>query len=84
MTGYRRVKEAMQRAGITGPQASPKGLRHGFAVAAIGAGVPLNLVQRWLGHADMATTAIYTHAVGDEERKIAQRMWKNWPKTDIF
>lgn len=84
MTGYRRVKEAMQRAGVTGPQASPKGLRHGFAVAAIGSGVPLNLVQRWLGHADMATTAIYTYAVGDEERKLAQRMWKDWPKIGTF
>ena len=79
MTGYRRIKEAMIRAGVAGPQASPKGLRHGFAVAAIGAGVPLNLVQRWLGHADLATTAIYTHAVGDEEREIARRMWKKWP-----
>lgn len=80
MTGYRRVKEVMGKAGVIGPQASPKGLRHGFAVAAISSGVPLNLVQRWLGHADMATTAIYAYAVGEEERKIARRMWKGWPE----
>lgn len=38
-------------------------------------GVPLNLVQRWLGHARMETTAIYLQAMGDEEREIAARMW---------
>ncbi len=75
MTGYRRVREIMEDVGLKGPQASPKGLRHGFGVGAIQAGVPLNLVQRWLGHADMKTTAIYTSAMGPEERGIAARMW---------
>lgn len=75
MTGYRRVREIMERARLDGPQASPKGLRHGFGVSAIQAGVPLNMVQRWLGHADMKTTAIYTSAIGPEERDIAARMW---------
>ncbi|MEA3152395.1 MAG: integrase/recombinase XerD, partial [Gammaproteobacteria bacterium] len=28
-------------------------LRHGFGVAAVTAGVPLNLVQKWLGHAQL-------------------------------
>jgi len=75
MTGYRRICEVMQQAGITGAQATPKGLRHGFGVCAIQAKVPLNLVQRWLGHADIKTTAIYTSAMGPEEREIASRMW---------
>jgi integrase len=75
MTGYRRVREIMDTIGVEGPQASPKGLRHGFGVSAIQAGVPLNMVQRWLGHADMKTTAIYTSAIGPEERDIASRMW---------
>jgi len=82
MTGYRRIKQVMKQAQIIGPQASPKGLRHSFAIAAIGAGVPLNLVQRWLGHADMATTAIYTHVVGNEEKQIAEKMWKDWQHND--
>jgi integrase len=34
-----------------------------------------NLVQRWLGHAQLATTAIYADAVGEEERGIAARLW---------
>jgi hypothetical protein len=75
MTGYRRIREVMQQAGIAGAQATPKGLRHGFGVCAIQAKVPLNLVQRWLGHADIKTTAIYTSAMGPEEREIASRMW---------
>lgn len=77
MTGYRRICEVMQRAGVEGPHASPKGLRHAFGVKAIQSGVPLNLVQRWLGHADMKTTAIYANAVGPEERELAERMWQH-------
>ena len=76
MTGWRRVCEVMARAGVRGPQASPKGLRHGFGVAAVTAGVPLNLVQKWLGHAQLSTTAIYADAVGEEEHAIAARMWR--------
>lgn len=75
MTGYRRICEVMELAGITGEHASPKGLRHGFAVQAIQSDVPLTLVQRWLGHANLKTTAIYTAAMGAEERKLAERMW---------
>jgi hypothetical protein len=77
MTGYRRICEVMRAAGIHGTHATPKGLRHAFGVSAIQAGVPLNLVQRWLGHADIKTTAIYTNAIGPEERAIAARMWSN-------
>ena len=70
------VKAVMKEAAIgEGPHATPKGLRHGFGMHAIRSGVPLNLVQRWLGHASMATTAIYLQAMGIEEREIAARMW---------
>lgn len=70
------VGSVMARAGIMpGPQACPKGLRHGFGLHAIRSGVPLHLVQRWLGHARMETTTIYLQAVGHEEREIASRMW---------
>jgi integrase/recombinase XerD len=47
-TTYTRVIEVMEKAGITGPQDSPKGLRHGFGVACIEKGIPLNLVQAGL------------------------------------
>jgi len=75
MTGYRHVRAVMAAADIHGQQASPKGLRHGFAVAALEAGVPINLVQRWLGHAHWSTTAIYADVVGPEERGFAERIW---------
>ncbi|WP_297109167.1 tyrosine-type recombinase/integrase [uncultured Devosia sp.] len=75
-TAWQRIKSVMQAAGIgQGIHATPKGLRHGFGIHAIRSGVPLNLVQRWLGHADIATTAIYTDALGAEEREFAGRMW---------
>ena len=75
MTGWRAVHGVMQAARLDGPHASPKGLRHGFGVAAVTAGIPLNLVQKWLGHAQLTTTAIYADAVGAEEKDIARRMW---------
>ena len=74
-TAWKKVLAVMAAAGVKGPQATPKGLRHGFGVAAIQAGIPLNLLQRWLGHAQLTTTAIYANAVGPEERNIAARMW---------
>src|ERR1044071_3936210 len=70
------VKVVMREASIAeGPHMTPKGLRHSFGIHAIRSGVPLNLVQRWLGHASMTTTAIYLDALGEEEREIAARMW---------
>ncbi len=45
-TAWRRIKAAMTAAGITGRHACPRGLRHGFGVGTLQAGVPLTLVQR--------------------------------------
>lgn len=72
---WEQVKRIMQEADIAGLHASPKGLRHGFGVHAVQSGVPINMVQKWLGHAQISTTAIYTDAMGPEERSIAGRMW---------
>lgn len=75
-TGWRMVKCGMTAAGITGARATPRGLRHGFAVSALQSGVPITLAQKWLGHARLATTAIYANALGPEERSLADRLWK--------
>ncbi len=75
-TAWRRVKEVMASAHITGLPAMPKGLRHGFGVNAFQSLVPPHLVQRWLGHASLRTTAIYGDVMGPEERAFAARMWK--------
>jgi integrase len=75
-TAWRIVRATMHQAGISGPMATPKGLRHGFGICAAGHNVPTSLIQRWLGHASPTTTAIYMDAVGVEERKFASRMWR--------
>ena len=75
MTGHRRVKEVMAAADVHGPHATAKGLRHGFGVAALERGIPITLLQKWLGHAKLATTAIYGDAVGAEERRMARKLW---------
>jgi integrase/recombinase XerD len=73
-TAWRRVKEVMAAASIIA-HAMPKGLRHAFGVGAFESNVPPHLVQRWLGHASLRTTAIYGDVVGPEERAFAERMW---------
>lgn len=74
---WRLVKAVMQAAGIDTrqPHASAKGLRHGFGIHALSKDVPLPVVQRMMGHADLKTTAIYLNAVGIEQRDFAARMW---------
>ncbi len=77
-TAWKHVRRVMRSAELSGPNASPKGLRHSFGVTALQKGVPLNLVQRWLGHSRLSTTAIYADASGEEERSIATRFWKSF------
>lgn len=72
---WNHVKAAMDEAGISGPHASPKGLRHGFGVRAATKTRQPRMVQKWLGHRSLETTAIYMDAQGDEERALAARMW---------
>ena len=72
----RQVGALMSAAGIEGPQACPRGLRHGYGVAAVTAGVPLPTVAAVLGHASLDTTAIYTTAIGAEARELVARVWE--------
>ncbi|MEM7479221.1 MAG: tyrosine-type recombinase/integrase [Planctomycetota bacterium] len=76
-SGWAKVKTVMDRADIVGPKACPKGLRHGFAVAALMSGVLITLVSKWLGHSSLRTTAIYTEVMGAEERKFAETFWRS-------
>ena len=74
-TAWRYVKAVMAFAQIRGTSAMPKGLRHGFGVRAFQSNIPPHLVQRWLGHASLKTTAIYGDVVGQDEHDFAARMW---------
>lgn len=64
----RAAQKAFEKAAIkTGlkakkPNASLHKLRHGFATRLITVGMPVNQVQILLGHSNIATTSIYTHA----------------------
>lgn len=77
MTGFRYVKGVMDAARIEdGPHKSPKGLRHAYGINAILKGVPVTSLRKWMGHAQLETTAIYVDAVGSQQQEIAARMWK--------
>jgi integrase/recombinase XerD len=57
---WARIRQLALRAGIDGP-VYPHRLRHAFATHLLDNGADLRVVQMLLGHADLATTQIYTH-----------------------
>lgn len=75
-TASRLIRHVMDSAAIEGTKACARGLRHSFAVNAISHNIPLTLIQKWMGHASLTTTAIYLNILGAEERGFAERMWK--------
>jgi integrase/recombinase XerD len=75
VSAWRYIKTVMRLAKIAGRQACPRGLRHAFGVGALQSGVPLNIIQKWLGHSDISSTAIYAAVCGPEEVAFAERFW---------
>ena len=60
---------------LTGIKATPKGLRHSYAIACISASVSLPKLRKWMGHEDINTTTIYLDFVGEDDRELARKVW---------
>ena len=69
---YRIVRKYVSRAATAG-RVGPHTLRHCFATHLLSRGADLRSVQEMLGHADIATTQIYTHVDADRLRAVHKR-----------
>ena len=69
---WRIVRKYARRIGLKG-RLSPHTLRHCFATHLLEGGADLRIVQELLGHADVATTQIYTHVDRDRLKSIHQK-----------
>lgn len=77
---YQLVRELAAEAGIAPDRISPHVLRHAFATHLLAGGADLRALQTMLGHADIATTEIYTHV---ETARLVELVQTNHPLVDL-
>lgn len=70
---FKHLKRIALLAGISPDRVSPHVFRHSFASHLVAHDADLRSVQKMLGHADIATTEIYTHVLSDRLKKIVEK-----------
>lgn len=67
---YLLIKDLAVQAGISPAKVTPHTLRHAFATHLLAHGADLMVIQALLGHADVATTEIYTHVLDEHLKEL--------------
>ena len=73
---FQLLRDLAARAGIAPERVSPHVLRHAFATHLLEGGADLRALQTLLGHADIATTEIYTHV---DSRRLVELVNRRHP-----